>query len=63
MSIICANCGCELDENDIYTMGDTIMCEDCYCFGALFDCEHLNGTFGIFLSRCFMLIIIVINKL
>ncbi|MGN1135271.1 MAG: amidoligase family protein [Oscillospiraceae bacterium] len=30
MSIICANCGCELDENDIYTMGDTIMCEDCY---------------------------------
>ena len=30
MSIICAIYGCELDENDIYTMGDTIMCEDCY---------------------------------
>jgi len=59
MSVICSGCGCELDNEEIYTMGDAVMCEECYdsntrtceCCGERIWNEDDDGDDNIILCR------------
>ena len=43
MMVFCSNCGKELSEEDIYTVGGSKLCEDCAMDMGLFPLEHTGS--------------------